>query len=45
MKFFTLFPSRPVEALPNKLGRKPTGANVKLQCHSCPTDHQKSPDF
>ncbi|WP_156152439.1 hypothetical protein [Flammeovirga sp. OC4] len=45
MKLLTLFPSRPKEVLPNELSRKTTGANVKRQRHSCPIDHQKSPDF
>ncbi|WP_156152377.1 hypothetical protein [Flammeovirga sp. OC4] len=45
MKFLTLFPSRPMEEVPNELGRKSTGANVKRERHSCPTDQQKSPDF
>ncbi|NME67610.1 hypothetical protein [Flammeovirga aprica] len=45
MEFLTLFPSRPGEHYQTKNGRKPTGANVKRKRHSCPTDHQKSPDF
>ncbi|WP_157491284.1 hypothetical protein [Flammeovirga sp. SJP92] len=45
MKFLTLFPSMPVGVLPDYNGRKPTGANVKRKRHSCPSYHQKSPDF
>ncbi|WP_156152576.1 hypothetical protein [Flammeovirga sp. OC4] len=34
-----------VNALPNELGRKSNGTNIKREHHSCPTDHQKSLDF
>ncbi|WP_157491721.1 hypothetical protein [Flammeovirga sp. SJP92] len=45
MKFLTLFPSMPRGVLPNYHGRKLNGANVKRWRHSCPSYHQKSPDF
>ncbi|WP_157491716.1 hypothetical protein [Flammeovirga sp. SJP92] len=45
MKFLTLFPSRPGEHYQTNWVENLPGANVKRKRHSCPTDHQKSPDF